>query len=144
MATKEIEDLKKEVRELRKMIETFTVEKKKEEYRSNEVDEMMKNMRADIDATKKMIREDFLTSVKEFILGEEGTAIKMDRQGMWVGTNKFAEAIAPQVALPNGSTSTAIAIDGTFYAKDGISGTFGTGLGGPSITVQNGIITNIA
>jgi len=79
-----------------------------------------------------------LLDIQEFELGRSTSAIKMSKEGLWVGKNKYSEAAT---ATPAG---TAIAINGDFYPKNGVSGTFVDASGTPkTITVTRGIITSI-
>lgn len=80
----------------------------------------------------------FLRGIHEFTLGRGTKSIKMGREGLWVGANTFAEVTTDPPA------GTGIAIDGTFYGKNGASGSFASGDATPkTITVYRGLITSI-
>lgn len=78
-----------------------------------------------------------LLDLQEFELGRGTSAVKMSREGLWVGKNKYSEAAT---STPAG---TAISITGDFYPKNGVSGSFTANGGAPTITVTRGIITSI-
>lgn len=136
---KQIDTVKKDLLILKKSVVDLKSQREDDQKTIKELQETADSMRNLINANYS-----FLNDIKELNLGDGAdVAMKADRQGLWFGKRKFSEAIAPQVAAPNGRTSTAIGMDGVLYAKDGISLTFGTGMGGPSVTVLNGIITNV-
>jgi len=132
----DVQDLKTEVRKLQDELQRLNA--KEEEIRRRE--ERIAGMENQLENLTVKLSLGILDEVKEFRLGVKDDSIKMDRQGLWVGKNTFSEAVNIGI---NGVDGGAIAIDGSFYPKGGVSGLFVISGGGPAVTVTNGIITNI-
>lgn len=134
-----VNNLEKKVKELTQMLESVEAKKKDAEFEVQERDDVIKKLEARVEEIANLIEEQFLTEVKEFKLGEKDTSIKMDQQGLWVGKDKYSEATTG-TPVP----STAIAMDGDFYPKGGVTGSFDADGGSPTVTVTRGIITDIS
>lgn len=92
-------------------------------------------MRNEVEQMKKMKA---IQVIDEFSLGTGETCIKMNSEGLWIGARSFREASGTPPA------GTAIAINGDFYPKNGVSGSFVADGGAPTITVVRGVVTSIA
>jgi len=91
-------------------------------------------LRKDISVLSRMAS---FIQADEFALGNGDTCVKMNSEGFWTGARSFTEATS---APPAG---TAIALNGDFYPKGGVDGTYVDG-GGQTLTIVRGIITGIA
>lgn len=104
--------------------------------------EEMRDMKAQLSTLRhdmdRMQKERSILVIDEFSLGTGETCIKMNSEGLWIGARSFREASGTPPA------GTAIKINGDFYPKNGVSGTFVADGGAPTITVVNGIVTSIA
>lgn len=78
-----------------------------------------------------------LTDIQEFELGRGTVSVKMSKDGLWAGKNKYSEAAT---STPAG---TAISSNGDFYPKGGVTGSFVADGGSPTIQVVRGIVTSI-
>lgn len=76
----------------------------------------------------------FLYNVKEIQAGSGDTAFRLDKNGAWWGKKLWADVSS---GVPQG---TGIGMDGTFYGKDGRTGTISIGAGGGSFNVKNGLV----
>jgi len=68
-------------------------------------------------------------------MGAGDVAFHADKEGFWWGKERISD-----ILLTNPCEGTAVLMDGTFYAKGGVTGTIGSL---SSASVVNGIITNI-
>lgn len=78
----------------------------------------------------------FLYNIKEMQAGVGDLSFRMDRNGLWLGKKLWADV---STGTPQG---TGIGMDGTFYGKDGITGTITIPSGGGSFNVKNGLVTS--
>lgn len=79
----------------------------------------------------------FLYNIKEMKAGSGDKGMYFDRNGFWIGKEHWEDI---STGVPEG---TGIGVDGTFYGKDGITGTVSIPEGGGSFTVKNGLVTSL-
>lgn len=79
----------------------------------------------------------FLYNIKELRAGAGDLSFRLDRNGLWLGKELWVDIIT---GTPLG---TGIGMDGTFYGKDGVTGTVSIPDAGGSFTVKNGLVTSL-
>lgn len=76
----------------------------------------------------------FMYDIKEIQAGAGDLAFRLDKNGAWWGKKSWADV---STGTPQG---TGVGMDGTFYGKDGLTGTVTIGMGGGSFNVKNGLV----
>lgn len=82
-------------------------------------------------------RFSFIYNIKEMRAGSGNIAFRLDRNGLWLGKELWSQISS---GVPQG---TGIGMDGTFYGKDGVTGTVSIPDAGGSFTVKNGLVTSL-
>lgn len=99
-------------------------------------------LQSDIVKLQEQIRKlensfSFLYNVKELQVGDGNISFRLDKNGLWLGRKLWLDIIT---GTPQG---TGIGMDGTFYGKDGVTGTVSIPDAGGSFTVKNGLVTSL-
>lgn len=109
-----------------------------EELFTQQIQQLERTIR-DLQSQLQLVKEKFmfLRDIQTIEMGNvlsTGSGFRADLQGFWWGAQKFTDISADT------TKGTAIGMDGSFYPKDGVSGTIDNT---KTATVTDGIITNI-